>query len=156
VFLAIAPFLFAAGGGTAGDEAAFSAGLGTELSEVGGSVCSSAAGDVNSSLKAGRAEVQSISLSSSNRFLASSAGLAPFSRLSGDEAAFPSGAGDVNSSLNASRARAVAIRRKAKRAAPSRLSTAHWPQSFDNLQQSSADDVFTPKRAVSFRHEVDH
>ena len=34
-FLAIAPFSFTVGGGTAGDEVAFSAGLGTELSEVG-------------------------------------------------------------------------------------------------------------------------
>jgi hypothetical protein len=72
------------------------------------------------------------------------------SLLSGDEAAFPSAAGDVNSSLKASRAHAVAIWRKAKRAAPSRLSTAHWPQSFDNLQQFSADDVITPKRAARF------
>jgi hypothetical protein len=131
-FLAIDPFSFTLGAGTAGDEAAFSVGFGTELSEVGG-------------------------LPSSNRFLASSAAwLASFSRLSGDEAAFPSAAGDVNSSLKASRAQAVAIWRNAKRAAPSRLSTDHWPQSFDNLQQSSADDVITPRRTVFFHHQVDH
>ena len=99
-FLAIAPFLFAAGGGTAGDEAAFSAGLGTELSEVGRSLCSSAAGAVNSSLNASRAQVESISLQSSNRFLAfSAAGLlavVPFSLPAGDEAPFSSAAEDVS------------------------------------------------------------
>jgi hypothetical protein len=42
------------------------------------------------------------------------------------------------------------------RVALSRHSAAHRPQSFDNLQQSSADDVITPKRTVFFHHEVDH
>ena len=42
------------------DEAAFSAGIGSELSELGGSMCSSAAGDVNSSLKASRAHAVAI------------------------------------------------------------------------------------------------
>jgi hypothetical protein len=157
-FLAVAPFSFTVGAGTAGDEAAFSAGLGTELSEVGRSLCSSAAGAVNSSLNASRAQVESISLQSSNRFLAfSAAGLlavVPFSLPAGDEAPFSSAAEDVSS--KARRAHAVAIWRKAKRAAPSRLSTAHWLQSFDSFQQSSANDVITPKRAVSFRHEVNH
>jgi hypothetical protein len=90
------PFSFIVGG-TTDDEAAFSAGIGSELSELGGSMCSSAAGDVNSSLKA-------------------------------------------------SRAHAVAIWRNAERAALSRLSAAHRLQSPDNLQQSLADDVITPKR----------
>ncbi len=106
--LAAAPFSFTVGGDTGGDEAVFSAGIASELSEVGG-------GSV-----------------------------------------FSSAAANANSSLKASRAHAVAIWRNAKRAAPSRLSTAHWPQSFDNLQQSSADDVITPKRTGSFRHQVDH
>ena len=120
----------AVGGGIAGGEVAFS------------SVCASAAGDVNSSLKASRDQVESISLPSSSRFLASSAGglvaVAHFSRP----------AGDVNSSSKATRAHAVAIWRKAKRAAPSRLSTAHWPQSFDNLQHSSANDVAPSLSAI--------
>ena len=90
------PFSFIVGG-TTGDEAAFSTGLASELSEFGGPMSSSAAGDVNSSLKA-------------------------------------------------SCAQDVAIWRNAKRAALSRLSTAHRLQSPDNLQQSSADDVITPKR----------
>ncbi len=85
--------------GTTGDEAAFSTGLDSELSEFGGPISSSAAGDVNSSLKA-------------------------------------------------SCAQAVAIWRNAKRAALSRLSTAHRLQSPDNLQQSSANDVITPMRAL--------
>jgi hypothetical protein len=84
-------------GGTTDDEAAFSTGLCSELSDFGGPMSSSAAGDVNSSLKA-------------------------------------------------SCAQAVAIWRNAKRAALSRLSTAHRLQSPDNLQQSLADDVITPKR----------
>jgi hypothetical protein len=59
-----------------------------------------------------------------------------------------SAAGGVVSSLTASCAQAVAIWRNAKRAALSRLSPAHRLQFPDNLQQSSADDVITPKRAV--------
>jgi hypothetical protein len=72
-----------------------------------------------------------------------------------DAAASSPAAGDVNSSLNASRSHAVAIWPNAKRAAPSRLSTAHWPQLFDNLQQSSAGDVI-PTHRPFFRHQVDH
>jgi hypothetical protein len=48
-------------------------------------------------------------------------------------------------SLKASRAHAVAIWRNAKRAALSRISTAHRLQSPDNLQQSSAEDGMTSK-----------
>jgi hypothetical protein len=59
-----------------------------------------------------------------------------------------SATGDENSSLKASCAHAVAIWRNAEPAAQSRLSTAHRLQSPDNLQQSSADDVITPKRVV--------
>jgi hypothetical protein len=91
------PFSFIVGG-TTGNEAAFSTGLDSELSEFG----------------------------------------RPMS----------SAAGGVNSSLEASCAQAVAIWRNAKRAALSRLSPAHRLQFPDNLQQSSADDVITPKRAV--------
>jgi hypothetical protein len=57
-----------------------------------------------------------------------------------------SATGNENSSLKASCAHAVAIWRNAEPA--SRLSTAHRLQSPDNLQQSSADDVITPKRVV--------
>jgi hypothetical protein len=60
-----------------------------------------------------------------------------------------SATGDANSSLKASRAHAVAIWRNAKRAALSPLSIAHRLQSPDNLQQSSAEDVITPKRVVA-------
>ena len=56
--------------------------------------------------------------------------------------------GDVNSSLNASRAHAVDIWRKANRASPWRTSAAHRPQSLDNLQQSSADDVIIRTRSM--------
>jgi len=56
--------------------------------------------------------------------------------------------GDVNSSPKASRAHALDIWRKANRASPLRTSAAHWPQSLDNLQQSSADDVIMRTRFV--------
>jgi hypothetical protein len=103
-----------------------------------------------------RVRAQSISFPSSNKFFASSllAVAPPFSRPAGDEAAFSSAAGDVNASLTASRAHALAIWRNAKRAALSLLSTAHRLQSPDSLQQSSVDDVITPKRVVPRRATI--
>ena len=62
--------------------------------------------------------------------------------------------GDVNSSLNASRAHAVDIWRKANRASPWRTSAAHRPQSLDNLQHSSADDVIMPTRFYASQYEA--